>query len=106
MHTSVVELSDELVAALFHESPLSAFLMGLDDVDVNLSDLSRDAQLADIATYTSLGLGDIVPTGDVRMMTGAEALNGLVLIGWSVTYSFLAMEDFWERPKPSGERRG
>ena len=54
MHTSVVELSDELVAALFHESPLSAFLMGLDDVDANLSDLSRDAQLADIATYTSL----------------------------------------------------
>ena len=54
------------------------------------------------ATYTSLGFGDIVPTGDVRMMAGAEALNGLVLIGWSVTYSFLVMEEFWEKPRPGG----
>jgi len=55
------------------------------------------------ATYTSLGFGDVVPTGDVRMVAGAEALNGLVLIGWSVTFTFLAMEEFWERP--FGRRR-
>ncbi len=33
------------------------------------------------------------------MIASAEALNGLLLIGWSVTFSFLAMEEFWERPK-------
>jgi hypothetical protein len=50
------------------------------------------------ATYTSLGFGDVIPSGHIRMISGAEALNGLLLIGWSVTFSFLAMEEFWERP--------
>ena len=54
------------------------------------------------ATYTSLGFGDIVPVGHMRMIAGAEALNGLLLIGWLVTFSFLAMEEFWERPTRRG----
>ncbi len=46
-------------------------------------------------TYSSLGFGDVVPTGPVRMLAGAEALNGLLLIGWSASYAYLAMERFW-----------
>jgi hypothetical protein len=57
------------------------------------------------ATYTSLGFGDVVPVGHMRMIAGAEALNGLLLIGWSVTFSFLAMEDFWDRPTRRGHSR-
>lgn len=30
--------------------------------------------------YTSLGIGDIVPTGHLRFLAGVEALNGLLLI--------------------------
>jgi len=57
------------------------------------------------ATYTSLGFGDIVPVGHMRMIAAAEALNGLLLIGWSVTFSFLAMEEFWDRPTWRGRDR-
>lgn len=46
--------------------------------------------------YTSLGLGDIIPTGGMRFLTAIEVLNGLVLIGWTVSYSFLAMQRFWK----------
>lgn len=46
-------------------------------------------------TYTSLGYGDVVPTGDVRLLAGVEALNGLLLIGWSASYTFFSMERFW-----------
>ena len=46
-------------------------------------------------TYTSLGYGDIVPTGEVRLLAGIEALNGLLLIGWSASYTYIAMERFW-----------
>jgi hypothetical protein len=46
-------------------------------------------------TYTTLGYGDVVPTGDVRMLAGVEALNGLLLIGWSASYVYIAMERFW-----------
>jgi hypothetical protein len=46
-------------------------------------------------TYTSLGYGDIVPSGDLRLLAGVEALNGLLLIGWSASYTYIAMERFW-----------
>jgi hypothetical protein len=46
-------------------------------------------------TYTSLGYGDIVPRGDLRLLAGVEALNGLLLIGWSASYTYIAMERFW-----------
>lgn len=46
-------------------------------------------------TYTSLGYGDILPGGELRLLAGAEALNGLLLIGWSASYAYIAMERFW-----------
>lgn len=50
------------------------------------------------STYASLGLGDIAPNKDLRMLTSAEVLNGLVMIGWTISFTFLTMEKFW---KPS-----
>ena len=49
-----------------------------------------------LETYSSLGYGDVVPSGALRMMAGAEALNGLLLIGWSASYAHIAMERFWQ----------
>ncbi len=46
-------------------------------------------------TYTSLGFGDIVPAGPIRLLAGVETLTGLLLIGWSASYSYLSMERFW-----------
>jgi hypothetical protein len=46
-------------------------------------------------TYSSLGYGDVVPGGDLRLLAGAEVLNGLLLIGWSASYTYIAMERFW-----------
>ena len=46
-------------------------------------------------TYTSLGFGDLTPVGPIRMIAGVEALNGLLLIGWSASYAYIAMERFW-----------
>lgn len=49
-------------------------------------------------TYTSLGFGDVVPSGPVRLLAGVEALNGLLLIGWSASFLYLEMERYWKRP--------
>jgi hypothetical protein len=46
-------------------------------------------------TYTSLGFGDLTPGGPVRLLAGVEALNGLLLIGWSASFTYLCMERFW-----------
>ena len=52
-----------------------------------------------LTSYTTLGVGDVWPTGPMRLLTGVAALNGLVLIGWSASFTYLAMEEFW------GDRR-
>lgn len=46
-------------------------------------------------TYASLGFGDLVPVGPIRLLAGVEALNGLLMIGWSASYTYIAMERFW-----------
>ena len=50
-------------------------------------------------TYTSLGYGDVIPSADLRLLAGVEALNGLLLIGWSASYTYIAMERFWEEDR-------
>jgi len=56
------------------------------------------------STYTTLGMGDITPTGAVRSVAAVQSLVGLVLIGWSTSFTYLAMREFWglhESPRRS-----
>ncbi|MDI1271426.1 MAG: potassium channel family protein [Polaromonas sp.] len=46
-------------------------------------------------TFTTLGFGDIQPTGDLRFLTGIESLTGLVLITWTASFLFVEMQKFW-----------
>jgi hypothetical protein len=47
-------------------------------------------------TYTTLGFGDIVPDGALRTLVAVEALTGMVMVGWSVSFTFLLMQRFWK----------
>jgi len=46
--------------------------------------------------FTTLGLGDIIPLGAVRFLTGTEALTGFVLLTWSASFTFVEMQRFWK----------
>ncbi|GMU45402.1 MAG: hypothetical protein AMXMBFR26_01840 [Porticoccaceae bacterium] len=46
-------------------------------------------------TFTTLGLGDIYPTGDLRLIAALEPLIGILLIGWSTSYTYLAVQRYW-----------
>jgi hypothetical protein len=46
--------------------------------------------------FTTLGLGDIVPTGAIRFMAGTQAVAGFVLIAWSGSFTFVEMQRFWK----------
>nr|WP_306268713.1 ion channel [Pararhizobium sp. IMCC3301] len=56
---------------------------------------SLDYLYFSIVSYTSLGLGDISPTEHLRFITGVEALNGLLLIAWSGSFTYMAMGRLW-----------
>lgn len=57
------------------------------------------------ATYSTLGYGDVIATDNLRMLTVTEALNGLILIGWTISFTYLVMEDFWKIPDARGGKR-
>ena len=46
-------------------------------------------------TYTTVGFGDIWPTGPLRLFTAIEAITGLLLIAWTASAIFLAMRQYW-----------
>jgi len=48
-----------------------------------------------ISSYTTLGIGDIVAQGPIRLLIGVEGLIGLVLVAWSASFAYLAMERIW-----------
>lgn len=45
-------------------------------------------------SYSSLGLGDVYPTGGLQLLVGVEALLGLVMIGWTVTFTYIVTEKY------------
>lgn len=48
------------------------------------------------SAFTTIGFGDIVPSGALRTMTGMEGIAGLTLITWSASYTFIEMLKTWE----------
>ena len=48
-----------------------------------------------VVVYTSLGFGDILPQDHIRLIAGVEALTGLLMIGWSASFTYLMMEKLW-----------
>lgn len=59
-----------------------------------------------VTNYTTLGIGDVIPSGALRIITGIESLLGLLMITWSASFTFVYMERFWRlgrrRPGDSG----
>lgn len=45
-----------------------------------------------IVTFTTLGYGDVTLSGDWRVLSGIEAINGIVLIGWTTAFLFSVMQ--------------
>lgn len=62
-------------------------------IDGNILHVLQDYFFYSIATYTTLGYGDLVPEGPLRVMSGVEALLGLVLVAWTAAYLFIVVNE-------------
>ena len=47
------------------------------------------------AAFTTVGFGNIVPLGPLRLLAGMEALTGFVLITWTASYLYIEMSRTW-----------
>ena len=94
-----------LGALVAHVIELSCFSFGywlLDgvwdygDLLVAPDETTTDYWYFSFVAYTSLGFGDITPSGSLRFMTALETLTGLVLIAWTASFIFLEMQISWK----------
>lgn len=54
--------------------------------------------------FTTVGFGDLIPIGPIRVLTAAEGLVGLATITWSASFTFLAMQRLWPHLLTQSER--
>lgn len=64
--------------------------------DGNFDGSFFDCVYFSFTTYTTLGFGDIVPHGELKYLTGLEALTGLLLITWTASFLYLEMTRYWD----------
>lgn len=50
-----------------------------------------------IVTFTTLGYGDISLTSDWRLLSGLEAINGIMLIGWSTAMMYSLIQKIYKK---------
>lgn len=75
---------------------LLEFQFGVGAIEGPDSGNVNDAVYFSIVCYTTLGFGDIYPSGELRLLSGIEALNGLVMVTWTASMTYLHMERFWK----------
>ncbi len=56
----------------------------------------EEATYFSFVTFTSLGYGDITFDGVWRILSGIEALSGVLLIGWSTALLFAIVQRTWK----------
>jgi hypothetical protein len=67
----------------------------------DISDGYVDYAYYSAVVYTTLGFGDLVPEGSLRVLTAFEALTGLLLVAWSASFTFLVMQSRWKTESAS-----
>ncbi len=90
-----VFLAHALEIGMYAVAYLLADRLGIGSIGDTLEYHFNDYLYFSTQTYSSLGFGDIIPLGGLRMMAGIETVTGLVMIGWSASFTYLAMEKFW-----------
>ena len=56
-----------------------------------------DALYFSTVTFTTLGYGDITLSVNWRLLSAIEAINGILLFGWSTAFLFAVLTNMWKR---------
>jgi voltage-gated potassium channel len=55
----------------------------------------EEAVYFSFVTFTTLGYGDITLSDGWRLLSGIEALNGILLVGWTTAMIFSVVQNIW-----------
>ena len=79
--------------------------LGLGAIAGDFNGTTLDYFYFSATTYSTLGVGDLFPTGAIRLVAGIEALTGFVLIGWSASFTYLTMQRSWDQIQSLSEQK-
>ena len=63
----------------------------------------EDAVYFSSVTYTTLGYGDVTLSDNWRLLCGIQAMNGVLLFGWSTAILFYLVQRFWSEERKRAE---
>ena len=96
-----------LSLVLVHTAEVALFAVGyawsvqwasMGSLEGNLTGGWWDYAYFSASVYTTMGFGDVVPIGPVRLMAGMESITGLLMIAWSGAFTYIQMQRFWGKP--------
>jgi voltage-gated potassium channel len=95
---SLVVLTTTVVVAVFlHAVQIliwaKAYLILLPEGELHSLE---EAVYFSFVTFTTLGYGDITLSEGWRLLSGIEALNGILLVGWTTALLFMVVQRVWE----------
>lgn len=64
--------------------------------DITEFETFEKAMYFSLVTFTTLGYGDVTISSSHRMLSGFEAINGILLIGWSTAFMFSVVQYMWK----------
>ena len=56
----------------------------------------EEAVYFSFVTFTTLGYGDVTLSEGWRLLSGIEALNGIILVGWTTAMIFSVVQHIWQ----------
>ena len=59
-----------------------------------------------LVTFTTLGYGDISIASENRILSGLEAINGIILIGWSTAFMFNVFQEIYKIDRSVDQKFG
>lgn len=82
-----------LLLHIIEVSPWATAYLLLPNID-SLNSYEEATYFATV-TFASLGYGDIVIDGQWRLLSAIQAMNGLLVFGWSTALLFAVVERIW-----------
>jgi hypothetical protein len=74
---------------------LLIFKSGLGSLKGQVDESFADFLYFSATSYSTMGIGDVYPTGALRLISGIEGINGLFLIAWSTSFTYFVMDRLW-----------
>ena len=71
------------------------FKSGLGSLKGQVDESFADFLYFSATSYSTMGIGDVYPTGALRLISGIEGINGLFLIAWSTSFTYFVMDRLW-----------